>query len=85
MTDKIWWVDGECLPLEECSKEQLIARFRHVVNRQEDKRVGWIGKEKALLKRIQDFRKAKTLANRRADQACEAMKRLIKAFEERKE
>ena len=77
------WLDanGQALPLEACTQEQLLARFRAVVANHQDERTAWIGTKEALLKRLKDHRKAKAEANKRADAACAAMKIMIEKFQ----
>lgn len=79
--NKIWRNDkNEAIPLEECSKEQLLARFRHVVSSHNDRLSEMNGALDALRKRCNDHRKAKTLANARADRAEKAMRSMLDAF-----
>lgn len=79
--DRIW-VDekGHVLPLTSCSNEQLIARFRKVVDDHIDERVKNSAVIDALTKRLKDHRKAKSLANKRADIAVKAMKDMLETF-----
>lgn len=79
--EKIWRrEDGSAIPLEECTQEQLIARFRYIVEKQTDERIAWNASREALLKRLQDHRKAKALANKRADAAVTAMKQMLETL-----
>jgi hypothetical protein len=82
MTERSW-VDenGKALPLEDCTKEQLIDRIRSIVTRHQDERAAWNGKEEALLKRLKDHRKAKAEANKRADTAIKAMQQMLEVFQ----
>lgn len=82
MSENRTWVDenGKTLPLEECSKEQLIDRFRAVVARHEDERTAHRGAIEALQKRLRSHRKAKALANKRADLAVKAMQGMLETF-----
>lgn len=83
-TPRTWLDDkGDPLPLEECTKEQLIDRFRRVVENHADYVAGAEGAMEALRKRLRNHRKAKAEANKRADQACAAMKAMIEHFEKR--
>jgi hypothetical protein len=76
------WVDssGKTLTLEECSKEQLIARFRCVVDRNQEDRIKQNKKMDKLNIRLRNHRKAKALANKRADAAVRAMKTIFQEF-----
>ncbi|ESX17854.1 hypothetical protein X766_15695 [Mesorhizobium sp. LSJC255A00] len=79
--EKIWrTADGKAIPLEECTKDQLLARFRHVVGTHSDKLHEMNAARDALLKRCNDHRKAKALANARADRAETAMRTLLDIF-----
>lgn len=76
------WVDenGKVLPLEECSREQLIARFRKVVDDHHDVLTARNGAIEALMSRLRSARKAKAEANKRADIAVKAMKDMLETF-----
>lgn len=80
------WLDehGLPLPLEECTKEQLIDRFRRVQEIHRDNMVELRGANEALKKRLKDHRKAKAEANKRADTAVAAMKSMLEQFEKTK-
>lgn len=80
------WLDesGSALPLEECSKEQLIARFRKVVDDHQDERAARNGAIEALKSRLRSHRKAKAEANKRADIAVKAMTEMLETFGDRK-
>lgn len=83
--EKIWrGADGTAIPLEECTREQLIARFRYVVDAHTDKLHEMSGARDALVKRCDAHRKAKALANARADRAEAAMRAMLDAFAEGK-
>lgn len=82
---KIWRTpEGKVIPLEECTKEQLLARFRHVVATNQDRMAEKVAGHEALIKRLQDARKAKRLANARADRAEAAMRAMLDAFAKEK-
>ena len=85
MEEKIWrTADGKIIPLEENTREQLLARFKHVVAKHTDQMAASKGANEALMKRLQDARKAKQMANARADRAEAAMRAMLDAFAKEK-
>lgn len=73
------WRDasGKPIPLEDLTKEQLIDRFRAAVARHGDNDAAYKGQIEALKKRLASHRKAKALANRRADKAVSALRAVV--------
>lgn len=72
--------DGN-IPLKERSREALIDTINMMSERHKDQLTELQGANDALKKRLKDHRKAKALANTRADRAVAALRAAINEFE----
>ena len=73
--------DGQNIPLKDRSKDALLDTIRRMSAANRDRITALQGSNDALLKRLKDHRKAKALANRRADQAVAMMREMLDRFE----
>jgi len=72
--------EGKSIGLEERSKEALIETIRLINARTTDRNVAHSAAMDAMEKRLKSARKAKALANRRADVALKTMADMLEAF-----
>ena len=72
------------VPMKERSREALLDTIEILKANHADRIEALAGAEKALFKRLKDHRKAKALANKRADAAVAMMHEMLAHFEEGK-
>jgi hypothetical protein len=73
--------DGQHIPLGERSREELLDTIAAMSAANRDRITALQGANEALLKRLKIHRKAKALANRRADHAVAMMRDMLDRFE----